>query len=230
MAEIKDNNIIDLGEITVPTSWDEITLKKYQEIEKFYEDKDKKFNILDVLDVIIDKDKDYLMSLPIEFLEIVLNKLQFLQNLPKQEKETNQITIDGEVYAINFQNKLKTGEYIAADTILKDDKHNYAALLAILCRKPDEIYDSKFENEVVEERMKMFEQQPITKILPIIGFFLKLALVLNSPILLSSKIKEEINHTAKHIETLQKNGELSKHSMKSAMKKLRKLEKSINSI
>lgn len=222
--------IIDLGEVKVPVSWDDVTLAQYQEIEKFYENKDKKFNVIDVLDIFINKEKDYIMNLPAEFVEIILNKLQFILTPPKEEKPVNKITIDGEEYIINVQNKLKTGEYIAAETILKDDKHNYAALLAILCRKPDEIYDSKFENEIVEERVKLFEKQPITKILPIIGFFLNLMLVLNSPTLLSSKIKEEINRTAKHIETLAKNGEISKRYMKLLMKKLTKLEKSINSI
>ena len=230
MAEIKKNNIIDLGSITVPTSWEDVTLAQYQEIEKFYEDKDKKFNVIDVLDIFINKDKDFIMSLPAEFLEIILNKLQFLLTPPTESKPTNKITIDGEEYIINFQNKLRTGEYIAAETILKDDKQNYAALLAILCRKEGEIYDSKFENEIVEERIKLFEQQPITKILPIIGFFLNLMLVSNLPTLLSSKIREEINRTAKDIETLAKNGEISKRYMKSLTKKLRKLEKSISSI
>ena len=230
MAEIKKNNIIDLGSITVPTSWEDVTLAQYQEIEKFYEDKDKKFNVIDVLDIFINKDKDFIMSLPAEFLEIILNKLQFLLTPPTESKPTNKITIDGEEYIINFQNKLRTGEYIAAETILKDDKQNYAALLAILCRKEGEIYDSKFENEIVEERIKLFEQQPITKILPIIGFFLNLYLVLNLPTQLSSKIREEINRTAKDIETLAKNGQVSKRYMKSLTKKLRKLEKSISSI
>ena len=222
--------IIDLGEVKVPVSWNDVTLAQYKEIEKFYEDKDKKFNVIDVLDIFINKDKDFIMSLPAEFLEIILNKLQFLLTPPTESKPTNKITIDGEEYIINFQNKLRTGEYIAAETILKDDKQNYAALLAILCRKEGEIYDSKFENEIVEERIKLFEQQPITKILPIIGFFLNLYLVLNLPTQLSLNIKEEISHIRKHIETLAKNGEISKRYMKSLTKKLRKLEKSISSI
>ena len=222
--------IIDLGEVKVPVSWNDVTLAQYKEIEKFYEDKDKKFNVIDVLDIFINKDKDFIMSLPAEFLEIILNKLQFLLTPPTESKPTNKITIDGEEYIINFQNKLRTGEYIAAETILKDDKQNYAALLAILCRKEGEIYDSKFENEIVEERIKLFEQQPITKILPIIGFFLNLMLVSNLPTLLSSKIREEINHTAKDIEVLRKSGKLSMFYTKWLTRKLLKLKKSINSI
>lgn len=222
--------IIDLGEVQVPLSWNDVTLAQFQQIEKFYEDKDENFNIIDVLDIFINKDKDYIMSLPAEFLNIIIDKLQFIQVSPKTDKPTNKITIDGEEYSINFQNQLKTGEYIATETILKDDKHNYAALLAILCRKEGEIYDSRFENEIIEDRVKMFEQQPITKILPIIGFFLNLMLVLNSPTQLSTVIKDEINRIHRHIETLAKNGAISKRYTKSLTKKLKKLEKSINSI
>lgn len=222
--------IIDLGEVKVPVSWDGVTLAQYQEIEKFYENKDEKFNVIDVLDIFINKDKDYIMSLPAAFLNIIIDKLQFIQVSPKTDKPTNKITIDGEEYSIHFQNQLKTGEYIATETILKDDKHNYAALLAILCRKDGELYDSRFENEIIEDRIKMFEQQPITKILPIIGFFLNLMLVLNSPTQLSTAIKDEINRIHRHIETLAKNGEISKRYTKSLTKKLKKLEKSINSI
>lgn len=230
MAEIKENNIIDLGEWIAPTSWEDISLLKYENIERFYADKDEKFDLRHVLHIMCDKTEDEVNALPVEALEIILNKLQFILTPPKEEKPTNKITIDGEEYIINVQNKLKTGEYIAAETILKDDKHNYAALLAILCRKEGETYDSKFENEIVEERVKLFEKQPITKILPVIGFFLNLYLVLNLPTQLSLNIKEEINHIRKRIETLEKNGEISKRYMKSLMKKLTKLEKSISSI
>lgn len=224
-----DKEIVkDFGNIICPTSWDDVTLAQYEKIERYYEDKVKKFNILDVIDIFIDKDKDYIMSLPSEFLEIILNKLSFLQNQPKIDKPDNKITINGETYIVNHQNKLKTGEYIATDTILKDDKHNYAAILAILCRKDGEKYDSMFENEVLEDRIKMFEEQPVTKILPIIAFFLNLSMALNAPTLLSLKVKEEINRIQEHIENLAKNGQVSKRYMRSVTKKLKKLKKSIS--
>lgn len=225
-----DKNIIDLGSVTVPTSWNDVTLKMYSDIERYYSDKDKEFNILDVIDILIDKDRDYVMSLPQEFLENILEKLSFLQESPSNEKPTNSVEIDGEVYTVHTENKLKVGEYIAADTAIKGDKHNYAALMAILCRKNGEIYDSKFENEVLDERIKFWEKQPVTKILPIIGFFLNLYIVLQIPSLLSSEIEDLISHTRKDIETLRTNGGISKRSMRSAMKKLKRLEKSISTI
>ena len=222
--------IKDFGSINVPDSWDKITLKKYQEIEAYYENKDENFNIMDVLDIMIDKDRDYINSLPSDFLDIILNKLSFLSEKPDFGEPTNKIKIDNEDYIIHFEQQLKVGEYIAADTIMKNDKHNYAALLAILCRKDGELYDSKFENEIVEGRIKMFENQPVIKVMSLIQFFFLLSNILFLPTLLSSSIEEAINHTAKIIETSHQNGEISKRSMKSLMKKLKKLEKSIKCI
>lgn len=225
-----EENKIDFGEITVPSSWNDITLKKYQEIEAFYDESQDNFNVMDVLHIMIDKDIDYINSLPAEFLDIILDKLSFLSEKPDFGEPTNKITINNEIYTVHFENQLKVGEYIAADTILKNDKHNYAALLAILCRKDGEIYDSKFENEVIEDRIKLFENQPVIKVMGLIQFFFLLSNLSSATTLLYSNIEEAINLTQEHIETLRKNGEISRLSMRSAMKKLKKLRKSIKNI
>ena len=222
--------IIDLGQWVVPTKWEDVTLKQFQEIERFYEGKDKDFDVREVLHIFTNKGVDEINALPLEFLEEIMSKMVFLQEKPEEKKPTNSVEINGERYTIHTENKLKVGEYVGADTAMKGDKHNYAAILAILCRKDGELYDSKFENEVLEDRIRMWEGVPVTEILPLIGFFLQLYITLQMPTLLSSKVVEAIDHTRKDIETLQKNGEISKRFMKSQMKKLRKLEKSINSI
>ena len=221
-------NTIDLGKWNFPKSWDELDLKTFQEVEKYYSDKDRKFDLRNVLGIFTNHTEDEINALPIQFSEEIIGQLSWLSEEPKYADPTNSIEIDGERYVVNVQEKLKTGEYVAADTVLKGDKHNYAALMAILCRKEGEIYDSKFENEVLGERISMWERQPMIKIMPIITFFLTLWLTSEQVTRLSSKVEEALSLTRKHIETLHKNGEVSKHSMKSAMKKLRKLEKSIN--
>ena len=226
----KNENIIDLGVWNVPKSWDEVTLKQYQEIERYYDGKEENFDVRKVLHILTNHTEDEINMLPIDFLEKIMGSLTFLQEPIKEEKPRNWVEIDGERYTVHTEQQLKTGEYIASDTALKGDKHNYAGLLAILCRKEGELYDSKFEAEVLEDRIKLFEKQPITKILCIIGFFLQLYITSMTPTLLSSKIREAIDLTRKDIETSAKNGELSKRSMKSLEKKLRKLEKSISSM
>lgn len=223
-------DIIDYGMWYVPTKWDDIDLGTYQDLERFYEGKDEKFDIRKVIHILCHKTEDEVNSLPIDFLENIMEKLIFLQEKPTEEEPKNWVEIDGERYTVHTENQLRTGEYIASDTVIKGDRHNYAALLAILCRKDGEIYDSKFENEVLEDRVKMWEKVSVVKVLPIVNFFLQLYILSMTPTLLSSKAKEAIDLTRKDIETLQRNGGMSKRSMRSAMKKLKKLEKSINSI
>ena len=225
----KDGNI-DFGSYVLPKGWDDLTLKMFQEIERYYSDKEKEFDVRDVLEVFTAHSRDEIDQLPIEFVEKLLEALKWVSEPPKYDEPRPYVIIDGEKYQVNIQEKLKTGEYIAVETAIKGDAHNYAAILAILCRKQGELYDSKFENEELEKRIELFENQPMMNVMPIVSFFLNLWLVLGKHTQLYSVVKEQLDLTQKHIETLHKNGELSKRSMKSLMKKLRKLEKSINSI
>ena len=226
---MEEKDIINYGEISVPVSWNDITLKKFSEIERYYADKDRQFNVIDVLDILIDKDKDYIMSLPSEFLNIILQKLSFLQEKPEEREPSNKIVISGETYSVNTMEKLKTGEYVQVDTVLKSDKHNYAAILAILCRKQGEIYDSKFEAEVLEDRIKMFENVPVVEVLPIVSFFLNCYMMSATPSLLYSKVEEAINHIQQNIDSSEKIGASRRFFMNLQMRKLRKSLKSINS-
>lgn len=221
-------NNIDYGEIKVPTSWDEVTVKKYIELSRLY-DNDNKPELIDMIPILIDRDRDYVMSLPTEFLSIILDKLTFLTKDIDAEP-TNEIKINDETYIINYQEKLRVGEYLAADTLLKEDDKDIAKLLAILCRKKDEVYDTDFTTNVLNDRIKLFEEQPITKVIPLFFFMLTLYATLQSPITLSLNIRENISHIRQNIESLRKDGELGTLTFKYVMRKLRKYEKTINKI
>jgi hypothetical protein len=224
----KEKDIIDFGEWKVPKAWDDITLKQYQDIERFYEDKEKNVDIREIIHILCNKTIDEVNALPATFLDILLEKLTFLQEQPKQEEATNKIKIDGEEYSVNIMEKLKTGEYVAFDTVLKNDKHNYAAMLAILCRKPGEIYDSKFEAEVYENRVKMFEKQPVINILPIVGFFLQLWVTLGKHSAMYSQVEEAINHTARQLKTSKNLGVFRRWYLTLRILKLKRSLKSIS--
>ena len=79
-----DNNTIDYGSWTVPTSWDDITLKMFEDIERYYSDKDKNFDAREVLHIFTNKTVEEINELPIEITEILMNKLLFLQEKPKR--------------------------------------------------------------------------------------------------------------------------------------------------
>ena len=225
-----NENVIDFGSWTVPTSWDEITLKQFQEIEKYYSDKDKKFDVREVLDIFTDHTRDEIDQLPIDFVDKLLNELSFLKEQPQYGDASASIEIDGEKYSINVMEKLKTGEFVAIDTILKSDPHDYISILAVLCRKNGEIYDSKFEAELFEERQKLFAKQPIMKIMPLISFFLILYIVRKTHSQLYSEVEEGLNLIQQSIDNSENLGVFKRLSLNSQMKKLRKLLKSNKSI
>ena len=225
-----NENVIDFGKWTTPKSWEELTLKQFQEIEKYYSNKDKDFDIREVLDIFTDHTRDEIDQLPINFTDKLLNELSFLKEQPKYGDASPKIEIDGEEYCINVMEKLKTGEYVAIDTILKSDPHDYISILAVLCRKKGEIYDSKFEAEVFEDRQKLFAKQSIIKIMPLISFFLSLYILRMTHSQLYSEVEEGLNLIQQNIDNSENLGVFKRLSLNSQMKKLRKLLKSNKSI
>lgn len=226
-----DNNIIDLGVWNCPRSWKELTLKQYQEIERYYADKtDEQVDVREIMHILFNKTQDEIDALPIDVFERLLQELKWLSDKPQFDEPRAYVYINDVRYTVNVVEKLKAGEYIAVDTAIKADRHNYAAILAILCRREGEIYDSKFENEVLPSRIEMFEQVLVVDVMPIVNFFLQLWMVSVQLSQLSSMAKEAINLTQQSIESLSKNGVLQRLYMKWLRTKLRRLTKSIDSI
>ena len=222
------DNVIDFGSINLPTKWEELSLKQFQEIEKYYSEHEGEFKITDIIHIMCGKSVDEINAMPLEFLDIICDKLSFMTTPMENAVPTKEVEVNGEKYVIHTEEQLKVGEYVAADTILKNDSHNYAALMAILCRKEGEVYDSKFENEEMMKRVEMWEKVPVMKVMGIISFFLTCYTLSVTPTLLSSEVEEEINRIRKRIEISVQNGETSRRSMKSAMKKLDRLQQSIS--
>ena len=224
----------DFGEWKVPKSWADLTLGKFQELEKLYEgeegEEERKFDVRDVLDLMTDRTQDEINELPIEFTDSLLRKMYWLHEQPDFGKPSNKITIDGETYTVHNENEMKFGEYVALDTAMKGDKHNYAAMLAILCRKEGEIFDAKFENEILPSRIEFWKNVSVMKVMPIVSFFLELSSMSLQVSQLSSEIQEGINHILKHIETSKRNGVFSALYTKWQVRKLKKLQKSIKNI
>lgn len=221
-------NKIDLGEINIPDNWDKINLRTYQKITKSL-DEDKS-DITDIISILTDKDKDYINLLPSKFYNIIMDKLNFIKKIPHYDI-SDKIEIDNVEYKISDFNNIKFGEYTDTQLSYQNDKYDFASILAIMCRQKEEQYDQTFINNKFEERKEMFLNQPITKILPLIGFFLTYAQLLRttSPQFLN-QVKQNLNQYADSIEHSSQNGKRSRISTFFLRKKLQKLKKSINAI
>ena len=142
MAKRKERIVAkDFGSITVPTSWDEITLGQFVKLMRLQEEENKEdVSLIDIMAVLTGTDKKYIYSLPSDFANTIMAHLLFL-NKPLKEESKAEAIIDGNLYKINYMEKLKFGEYTDANTVMANDKFDYASLLAILCRREGEIYD-----------------------------------------------------------------------------------------
>ena len=178
MGKKKETIVVkDYGNIIVPTSWDDITLEKFVKLMKLQEEEGKdELSIVDIMAVLTGTDKKYIYSLPSDFANTIMAHLLFL-NEPLKEEPKAEVEIDGEKYKINYMEKLKFGEYTDANTVMANDKFDYASLLAILCRKEGEKYDDDFIADHIEKRTEMWNNQPITKIYPLVCFFLTLSAI-----------------------------------------------------
>lgn len=206
----------------VPKSWNDITLAKFQELSRLYKNNEQ-ITDSQLIAFFCDVEESYIKDAPVAVINEIMQYLDFI-NHPISDEESSSIAIDGETYKINTQDELKFGEYVDTQTVLKDDQDNLAAVLAILCRKEGEVYDDEYIAKTLPQRIKMFEELPITILQPLINFFLTCCI--QSAILTqASSMKNLANQQVQHIENFLRNGDGKRHSFLWRMKTLRKLKK-----
>lgn len=217
---------MDFGKINIPTKWEEITLKQFCELMRVYDKDDKE--VLDILEVLSGKSKAELRQMPADFIETMLQHLQFM-NIPLNVEADSQMVINGEQYKVNHTEKLKFGEWTDAETVLKEK--DYAGLLAILARKDGEIYDDGFIANELDKRVELFNSLPITEALILLNFFLKLKLryILYSQKYLENS-KEAVESLVQSIKSSLKDGDGKRLDLIYAKIKLKRLEKSLKCI
>lgn len=207
----------------VPKSWNDITLKKFQELSRLYKENEQ-ITDTQLIAFFTDKKEEYIKDAPVAIINEVMQYLDFI-NQPLDDTTTaSTITINDTVYQINTQDELKFGEYVDVQTILKDDQDNLAAILGILCRKPSEEYNDEYIARVLPDRIKMFEELPITIVQPLINFFLECC-IQSAAVIQASSMKNLVNQQVQLIENFLRNGDGKKRSILLRMRTLRKLKK-----
>lgn len=234
MGKKKETIVVkDFGNITVPTSWDEITLGQFVKLMRLQEEEGKEEpSIVDIMAVLTGTDKKYIYSLPSDFANTIMAHLLFL-NEPLKEEPMAEVDINGDTYKINYMEKLKFGEYTDANTIMANDKFDYASLLAILCRREGEKYDDDFIADHIEKRTEMWNNQPITKVYPLVCFFLTLSAISGQHLQhYMTDAEQAINQSLTHIEDSLKDGAVKKFSLNyvKVRWKLRKLRKCMSQL
>ena len=216
MAKRNKEVIMNFGEWKIADKWEDVSLRQFTELMKLNDNGIK--DVRDVIAILSDHTKDEINLLPIDFIESMMARLTFLNKAP-EVNNSNEIKIDGEVYFVNVMEKLKFGEFVDVNSAIQSDALNYAAFLAILCRKKDEQYNDDFIANKLDERIEMYNNQPITKILPVVGFFLNLWRISKAPSqAYMTEIQQTANQLLKDTETSLRSGGYKKLSLKQLMK------------
>ena len=210
-------------------------------------EKDEKYNITDkdLLKCFTDFDMEKYDVLPVELYNSIMSNFSFvLEDMP-QWKPSNHLSYNGMEFVVNDKEAMKVKEYEDAEMILRNNMYDYPSLLAVLCRKVtgtktdnvtglswevNEVYDSEFANKIFDARREMFAKMPITKVMPLIGFFLMKGLTSTSLSQNSiTTLAQNLYDTLQVIEDSQKSMGFRRLFILPQMIKLRKWKKYIKS-
>lgn len=217
-------NVVDLGEWSFPKSWDEVTLGMVQSL-------DATDSLVGIIAALSGRSEKDVSLVPLPFVESMVSELSFLKDKPEVVPNCS-CEIGGEVYTVNVTEQMRLGEFVAVETILKADPSDAAGVLAAVCRKPGEVYDTAFENEVFQSRKEMFLNAPCTSVLPVAAFFLiQWELSENSSRRYSQMKEAAQSLIQENISLLRSDGVgVGYFSRRSAIRKLKRLSRHINSI
>ena len=228
MARKKKELVVkDFGKIKVPTKWEEVTLGQFEKIMRLTGGENKRVDVISLLSILTGQDENYINSLPASFVETLMAHLIFLNDNPRTYDNTaSTIKIGNDLYSIHFLEELKFGEYVEVNESIKNDPLDYSTILAILCRKDGEAFDEDYVANKFKQRKEMFQEQPVTEILPLIGFFLKLFLISRvDSKRCSTELESVTNQLLQHTNNSVSNGDGGKRSLSWRMRTLLKLKK-----
>lgn len=174
----------------IPENADELSLGRYDNIRLLIDRKTisgitspwSYQDILEVINYMTDIPSEILSEAPITFFELIFSKIEwvFSFNLDSYKPEP-WIDWNGERYSYEPTEDWKLKEWVDYDTIAKDfpviDK--FAAFLAVKVRKIKKGNKGEYLNEIedyhpnlISERKTLFKEMPISKLAPLLAFFL----------------------------------------------------------
>lgn len=224
---------IQLGKYKVAEKWEDVTLLQWQNYVRNASSKeDTSVDIITTLETFSDIPRSVINQMPTDLFESVIGRLKWITEQPDQTPSQS-VEISGETYTINVMEKLKVKEYLDLNTVIENDKFNYAMIFAILCRKQGEEYDEEFIASKLPDRLEMFEKMNCVDAMKLIAFFLTCFIELETRSqnsLVVQAIKEDAQKLVKSIRSSLKPMDFITPSKVRQILTLRKLEKSLKNI
>lgn len=135
--------------ISVPDSWNEVTIRQFQEIKGVEDSRDR---ALEICSILLDKDPEEIRKYDAQSVARILRALEWAMIHPKDEEYVESLVIDGVEYRmIENLNHFSGGEWWDMEEYLDDYVNNLHNILAMIYR-PDGEYDA----EKCRKRGEMF--------------------------------------------------------------------------
>jgi len=172
-------------ELTIPTSWEDITIGNYIELRPVLSTKMNDVSrVINILCVLTGKKREEIKELNIKQYKELIKKMSFLNTELPKELEKRRFIIGGKWYEFKYEaDKLLFGEYINVMEILQKSNNNEDVIfdnlhkiLTIICRPVYKTMfgfkDAEVDSEVIRETAENFyKNMPITIAYPIGVFF-----------------------------------------------------------
>ncbi|SHJ66031.1 hypothetical protein [Bacteroides stercorirosoris] len=195
MVAIEYNKV----KISVPESWDDITLGFY---ETFYTVKPETARERVALVAHICKtDANLLLGWPAEIFNRIVGYIGFLfEDNPAPPSPV--VEVEGVKYVVPIEDELSLGAWVDADDAQKKEENVLSNILAIVCRPVGEEYNYKNN----EARAAMFAALPVSKVLGVLAFFLHYKTVLDQRTAAYTKLAALVGQLPQNIKPLLSRG------------------------
>lgn len=177
--------------MNVATKWEEVSLKKYEELMQFIKenvkmtDLDRSIEIYAILSDNKDEARDKLLNMPIDELGKELSKVQFIINKYKSKIPDTEYTIDGNKYTVQLNLKSMTAaQYIDFQNFYKDYEKNFKYIFLCFLIPKGKKYGEDYD--VMELADSLYDKIPVTIVTDIMIFFCRLLKGLTAATLISS--------------------------------------------
>ena len=113
-------------ELTIPTSWEDITIGKYMQLRPaITNENNKATRMINILCILSGSKREEVKNISLKNLNTLIDKMSFLNDPLPQELDKKRFLIGGKWYEFKLQaNKLLFGEYISIMEILQQAENN----------------------------------------------------------------------------------------------------------
>jgi hypothetical protein len=164
--------------ITIPSSWNEVTVLQYQKIQMLDVTKYESnlTYMTEVIAILANTSKDYIGGVNVNNLVTLINEMEWLNEPIKEDKKEEVLIGDDKYHWKGSFNSLTVGEMISIEQVIDIEELSYVmamdVILAVLLRKKLENGELEdFDPKIFNDRRELFSTLKITDVYGMVLFF-----------------------------------------------------------